>query len=170
MSSAVLEPQAAVAEAAAEHSDERSTQVVSFRLANEEYAVDIMRVQEIILIGQITEVPNVPEYVRGLINLRGHVIPVVDLRVRFRLGVADATEDTRIIVLNLSSKTVGVIVDGVDEVLRFSDDQVEPVSGGFTGVGSEYVRGLVKLENKLLILLNMDEVLRGEEVVQSASA
>jgi len=136
-----------------------TSQIVSFRLANEEYGVNIMHVQEIILIGQITEMPQVPEYVRGLINLRGHVIPIIDLRVRFGLEVTSATENSRIIVLNVNNKTVGITVDAVDEVLRINSDQIETSSVGLTGFGKEYVSGLVKFEKKLLILLNIEKIM-----------
>ena len=102
------------------------SQIVSFRLANEEYGVDIMRVQEIILVGQITCMPEVPDYICGLINLRGHVIPIVDLRRRFRLPVAENDEHTRIIVVNVKNQTIGIVVDAVNEVLRVNADQGEP--------------------------------------------
>lgn len=139
------------------------SQIVSFRLANEEYGVDIMHVQEIILIGQITEMPQVPEYVRGLINLRGHVIPIIDLRVKFGLEVTEKTEHSRIIVLNVNKKIVGITVDAVDEVLRIKSDQIEPASVGLTGFGKEYVSGLVKFEKKLLILLSIEKIISENE-------
>lgn len=142
-----------------------SSQIVSFRLANEEYGVEIMQVQEIILIGQITEMPNVPEHVRGLINLRGHVIAVLDLRTRFGLGTAATTDDSRIIVLNVEGKTIGVIVDAVNEVLRIHVEQIEDVSSGFHCSAQSYVRGLVKFEDKLVVLLNITGLLREEEGV-----
>jgi len=138
-------------------------------LGNEEYGVEIMQVQEIILIGQITEMPNVPAHVRGLINLRGHVIPVLDLRTRFELGPAATTVDSRIIVLNLEGKTIGVIVDAVDEVLRIHAEQIEEVSSGFTCSAQSYIRGLVKFKDRLVVLLNVTELLREEEGVLSES-
>ena len=141
------------------------SQLVSFRLANEEYGVDIMHVQEIILIGQITEMANVPEYIRGLINLRGHVIPIVDLRLRFELPRTERTEDSRIIVLNVHKQTIGIIVDSVNEVLRIHPEQVESASLGVTGMGDQYVSGLVKFETKLLILLNVEQILAEEQAI-----
>jgi len=136
-----------------------ASQIVSFRLANEEYGVDIMNVQEIILIGQITEMPQVPTFVRGLINLRGNVIPVIDLRVRFSLETSDQTESSRIVVLNVGERTMGVMVDAVDEVLRIRDEQIEPAPPGMAGLGRQYVRGLVKLESRLLVLLDIETVM-----------
>lgn len=140
------------------------SQIVSFRLANEEYGVDIMRAQEIIMPGQITRMPEVPDFICGLINLRGHVIPIVDLRKRFGLPAKEADEHTRIIVVNVAGKTIGIVVDAVTEVLRISADQVEPPPSSVAGIDHDYIRGLVKLQNKLLILLNIDRILsRGEQ-------
>ncbi len=139
------------------------SQLVSFRLANEEYGVDIMRVQEIILPGQITRMPEVPEFICGLINLRGHVIPIVDLRKRFGLPAAESDERTRIIVVNLMSKTIGIVVDAVNEVLRINAEQIDPPPSSVAGIDHAYIRGLVRFEDKLLIMLNIDNVLTQEE-------
>ena len=166
MSSNTLESPVAVESISDPDPSSGSTfQIVSFRLANEEYGVEIMQVQEIILIGQITEMPNVCAHVRGLINLRGHVIPVLDLRTRFALGAGTITDDSRIIVLNLEGKTIGVIVDAVNEVLRIQSEQIEGVSGGFSCSAQGYVKGLVKFKDKLVVLLNITELLREEEGV-----
>ena len=140
------------------------SQIVSFRLANEEYGVDIMRAQEIIMPGEITQMPEVPDFICGLINLRGHVIPIVDLRRRFGLPVKPNDGDTRIIVVNVGSKTIGMVVDAVTEVLRVSAEQVEPPPSSIAGFDQEYVRGLIKLEDKLLILLNIERTLAREQI------
>jgi len=138
---------------------ETTRQIVSFRLANEEYGVDIMRVQEIILMGKITKMPEVPDYICGLINLRGHVIPIVDLRKRFGLPAQENTEHTRTIVVNVHDRTIGIVVDAVSEVLRISAEQIEPPPSSVSGVDHNYIRGLVKFDEKLLILLNIEEIL-----------
>ncbi|MFQ5461645.1 MAG: chemotaxis protein CheW [Phycisphaerae bacterium] len=135
------------------------SQVVSFRLANEEYGLDIMKVREIILMGEITQVPEVPEYVCGLINLRGKVIPIVDLRRRFGLDIGDATEHTRIMVVNTNETTFGIIVDAVNEVLRIDAGEVSPPPTGLLGTDQSYIRGLVKMSERIMILLNLDMVL-----------
>ena len=139
------------------------SQIVSFRLANEEYGVDIMLVQEIILMGQITCMPQVPDYICGLINLRGHVIPIIDLRRRFGLPAADNDEHTRIIVVNVGSQTIGIVVDAVNEVLRVNPDQGEPPPSSVAGIGHDYIRALLKFDKKLLILLSIENVLSNEE-------
>ena len=140
-----------------------TTQLVSFRLGQEEYGVEITKVQEIILMGEITRVPQTPEYIKGLINLRSTVIPIVDLRLRFGLDQEQLTDDTRIMVVNVANKTIGIIVDAVSEVLRISDEQIAPPPPTVAGLGREYLTGLVKLENRLLILLDIDKILGQDE-------
>jgi len=139
-------------------------QLVSFRLAQEEYGIQITKVQEIILMGDITRVPQTPEYVKGLINLRSTVIPIVDLRLRFGLPVGDVTDETRIMVVNVAGKTIGIIVDAVSEVLRINKDQIAPPPPTVAGLGREYLTGLVKLDKRLLILLDIDKILVEREL------
>ena len=140
-----------------------SVQLVSFRLAREEYGIEITKVQEIILLGEITRVPQTPDFIKGLINLRSTVIPVVDLRLRFGLAAEEPTDETRIMVVNVGGKTLGVIVDAVNEVLRVSQEQIVPPPPTVAGLGHEYLTGLVKLDNRLLILLNIDNILGDDE-------
>jgi purine-binding chemotaxis protein CheW len=134
-------------------------QVVSFRLASEEYGIEITKVQEIILMGDITRVPHAAVYIKGLINLRSMVIPIVDLRVRFDMPEVTATDETRIMVINFSGKTIGIIVDAVNEVLRISKEQIAPPPLTALCVGQDYLTGLAKLGKRLLILLDVDRIL-----------
>jgi purine-binding chemotaxis protein CheW len=145
-------------------------QLVGFRLAEEEYAVEITKVQEIILPGEITRVPRTPDYIKGLINLRSEVIPVVDLRCRFGLPAQEATEETRIMVINVHGKTLGMIVDAVSEVLRVPQDQVVSPPPAVMASDREYLAGLVQLDDRLLILVDIDEVLGTEEEDAAADA
>ena len=140
-----------------------SMQLVSFRLAEEEYGIEITTIREIILMGEITRVPQTPHYVKGLINLRSTVIPVIDLRARFGLPEEELTDESRIMVMNVGTKTIGIVVDAVSEVLRVTQDQMAPPPPTVAGLGQEYLTGLVKLEDRLLILLDIEKLLGEEE-------
>lgn len=139
-------------------------QLVVFDLASEAYGVDIGAVREIIRMQEITCVPRTPEFVEGVINLRGKVIPVIDLRRRFGLPVADQNDDNRIVVVDIGGQGIGVIVDAVTEVLRLATDAVEPPSAVITTTDSDYLLGIAKVENRLIILLDLERVLTEEEM------
>lgn len=136
-------------------------QLVLFDLASEHYAVDSSTVREIIRIQSITRVPGAPSFVEGVTNLRGRVVPVLDLRKRLDLPVSDRNKDTRIVVVNVAGHDVGLIVDGVSEVLRIPVAVIEPPSMIVTGEDSDYIRGIAKLESKMVILLDLDTLLSG---------
>jgi purine-binding chemotaxis protein CheW len=137
--------------------DER--QLVVFQLGAEFYGVDIARVHEIIRLQAVTRVPRAPAFVEGVINLRGKVIPVVDLRRRFGLPTAEHTRASRIVVVEIGDQVVGVVVDGVSEVLRVNGATVEPPSPVVAGIDSEYIHAIAKLDDRLVILLDLDRVL-----------
>ena len=133
-------------------------QLVTFFLGEEVYGIDILAVQEIIRMQAITEIPRTAEYVEGVINLRGKVIPIIDLRKRFSLPVEDETKDTRIIVVEIESKVIGMIVDGVSKVLRLNANLVEPPSPIIGGVDSNYIKGVGKIDDQLVILLDLTKI------------
>ena len=141
--------------------DER--QLVVFDLSAESYGVDIGAVREIIRLQEITKVPRTPEFVEGVINLRGGVIPVIDLRKRFELTLAEETSDNRIVVVDISGQNIGVVVDAVTEVLRINSDLIEPPSSVITTAESEYLLGIAKLDDRLIILLDLNQVLSEAE-------
>lgn len=151
------------ASASSMHKDGKTFQVVSFRLGEEEYGVNIMSVQEIILVGNITQVPEVPEHVLGVINLRGNVIPILSLRRRFAMAEQAHDDETRIVVMNLQGRTVGAVVDAVSEVLRLSHEEISPTPASLVGAGKDYVQGLARRKDRLLILLDMTRLLGGTE-------
>ena len=140
-----------------------SLQLVSFKLAEETYGIEITKIREIILLGEITQVPETPHYIKGLINLRSTVIPVIDLRCRFSLPEGDSTDESRIMVLNVGTRTIGIVVDAVSEVLRVANDQISAAPPTVASLGNEYMSGLVKLEEQLLILLDVDQLFGEEE-------
>jgi purine-binding chemotaxis protein CheW len=138
---------------------EELLQLVSFNIGNEEFGVDILQVQEIHRVLDVTRVPHAPEYVDGVINLRGKVIPIIDLRRRFGMERKEHDKHTRIVVVELSGKVVGFVVDAVREVLRISRSVTEPPPSIVGGVHEEYVTAVGKLEDRLLILLDLEKVL-----------
>lgn len=138
-------------------------QVVVLELAGEAYGVEIGRVEEIIRMQAITRIPNGPAFIEGVTNLRGRVIPVLDLRKRFGLPASEATRRSRIVVGELGEHTVGLVVDGVSEVLLVGSDAVEPPSTLVTSADSAFLRGVAKLEERLILLLDLSRILTQAE-------
>ncbi|MGE5371886.1 MAG: chemotaxis protein CheW [Solirubrobacterales bacterium] len=134
-------------------------QTVVFRLGSEEYAIDIGKVQEIIRMPEITALPQTPDYVLGVVNLRGNIIPVVDLKIRFSGKHTEANIETRVIVVEVGQNKVGIIVDAVSEVIKLPADQIVPAESIHTSVHEEYVLGVARLDQRLLIVLDVDKLL-----------
>lgn len=140
-----------------------SEQLVVFGLANEYYGVDIGSVNTIIRMQEITTVPKAPAFVEGVINLRGSIVPVIDLRKRFGLTLGEHTKASRIVVVETEGLLIGLIVDVVAETLWLSAESIEPPSPVITSVDSDYLRGVGKADSRLIILLEMSKVLTGRE-------
>lgn len=134
-------------------------QLVTFNLGSEEYAVDILKVQEINRMKEITRVPNSPDYVEGVINLRGKVIPVVSLRKKFSLEERENDVQSRIMIMDIQGITMGLIVDAVSEVLRVPASIVEQAPPMTSNISTEFIRGIAKLEDRLIILLDMERLI-----------
>ncbi|SEO80761.1 chemotaxis protein CheW [Propionispora vibrioides] len=134
-------------------------QLVAFKLGREEYGIDILQVQEIKRMTDITRVPHTPEYIKGVINLRGSVLPVIDLKTRLDLLEQDYTDDTRIIIVKVDEIAVGMIVDAVSEVMAIDQEQIEVSQEAVGGVSTNYISGVGKLENRLMILLNLEAII-----------
>ncbi len=138
-------------------------QYLTFLLGQEEYGVDILRVQEIKGWERATEIPNTPEYIRGVLNLRGTVIPIVDLRRRFELESADYTNTTVVIVLRIESdtgtRTMGFVVDAVSDVYNVAPDHVQPAPDFGARVNTQFIRGLAAVDEKMVILLDIDRLI-----------
>jgi purine-binding chemotaxis protein CheW len=143
--------------------DQELTQLVTFSIGDEEFGVNILQVQEIIRTMEITHVPRAPEFVEGVINLRGKVIPIVDMRRRFGLRSKEHDKYTRIIVIEIDMIIVGFVVDSVSEVLRIPASSVQPPPPVVAGMDSDYIDGVGKLDDRLLILLDLDSLLDNEE-------
>jgi purine-binding chemotaxis protein CheW len=141
----------------------QTMQVVSFALGSEEYGVDIAQVQEINRMVAITHVPRAPHFMEGVINLRGQLIPIIDLRTRFGMPRTEHTKNTRIVVTEIGSKRVGMVVDSVSEVLRIPTEQIEDAPDMIAGVDTEYIRGVGKVGDRLIIMLDLGRVISGNE-------
>jgi purine-binding chemotaxis protein CheW len=148
---------------AAADQDDRLLQLVTFTIASEEFGVEILKVQEIIRTLEITRVPRSPAFVEGVINLRGKVIPIIDLRRRFGIESKTSDKDTRIIVIEINQMVVGFVVDSVSEVLRIPASTVEPPPSIVAGIDSEYISGVGKLNDRLLIMIDLNKLLSPEE-------
>lgn len=138
--------------------------LIIFKLGREEYGMDILRVQEIKRMMSITRVPATPAFIKGVINLRGSVLPVIDLRTRLGLLEADLTEAARIIVVLVNESIVGFIVDEVVEVTTINPQDVEPANAMSSGLSTEYISGIAKADNRLYIMLNPDPIVNISQV------
>jgi len=138
-------------------------QIVVFELSSEDFGVNIASVESIIKMQPVTKMPHAPGFVEGVTNLRGKVLPVIDLRKRFGLAPRVADKNSRIIVISVGQTEVGMIVDGVSEVLTISDQAIEPAPAIATTVDSTFITGIAKLEERLVILLDLDRVLSIQE-------
>jgi purine-binding chemotaxis protein CheW len=159
MAPATPQADARIASPSPPRAEGRPLQFVGFRLDRSDYAVAIRRVQEIILMAPITRLPQAPAEVEGLINLRGSVLPVINLRTRFGLPPRPFDEETRIVVVNLGSRTLGLIVDAVSQVMRVAEDQVQPPPPGVSSVASSAISGLLKEGDRLVIALDVDRLM-----------
>lgn len=156
--------------------DQDSLQIVTFEVGREEFAIDILAVQEIVRMMQITRVPHSPPAVKGVVNFRGQITPVVDLRQRFGLEAREEQDkDARIIVIEVQGRILGFIVDRVHEVLRIDSSILDPAPSLISSVDADYVRGVGKLDNRLIILLDLERLFMPKElgeidrVVEAAS-
>lgn len=138
-------------------------QLVGFKVGTEEFGVDILKVQEINRMLKITKVPNAPDFVEGVVNLRGRIIPVIDLRKRLAIENKEHDNKTRIIVVDIQGNIVGFIVDEVNEVLRISKEIIESPPELVAQVDSDFITSVAKLEDRIIILLDLDNLLKKDE-------
>lgn len=141
---------------------EATEHLATFFLAGEEYGVDVRLVQEIIRVADITQVPRAPAYIKGVINLRGRIIPVVDLKKKLALGEVDRTRQARIVVVKVRDRLIGLLVDGASQVLRVPLSIIEPPPEEVVDIEANYIRGVAKLEKRLIILVDLPKILSVE--------
>jgi len=138
-------------------------EVLAFTLGNEEYGVDILKVQEIRGYEKTTQIANAPEYIKGLVNLRGIIVPIIDMRIKFMLGTPTYDEFTVVIILNIGSRVVGMVVDSVSDVTTLTADQIKPAPSMGTSVDTDYLIGLGVIDERMLILLDIDKMMSSHE-------
>jgi len=143
--------------------EQKELQIVSFHLG-EEYGLPIEQVREIIRVGAITQVPNSPDYMEGVINLRGRVLPVLNLRKRLKIKEMDITKASRIVVAEINSKVIGLLVDSVSHVLKIPKDVIEPPPEEVLEIDTDYIKGVGKLGERLIILLDLERLLKREKL------
>ncbi|MCG8336104.1 MAG: chemotaxis protein CheW [Proteobacteria bacterium] len=144
--------------------DTQKDKYLSFRLGNEEYGIEIRHIIEIIVMQEITKVPDMPGFIIGVINLRGNVISVMDIRKRFGLDSRDYDDRTCIIVVQINNISIGLIVDTVNEVVDIPENQIDPPPRTHSGIGSSYIQGMGKIGEKVKILLDIEKILYEEEL------
>ncbi|HED34865.1 MAG TPA: chemotaxis protein CheW [Gammaproteobacteria bacterium] len=162
--------QAAADEEVTQHDSEKEfKEFLTFFLAGEEYGVDILRVQEIKGWDSVTNIPNTPDYIRGVINIRGSIVPIIDMRLRFNLEMKEYDATTVVIVLNVvkngkANRTMGVVVDAVSDVYNVPADDVKASPDFGTAVDTEFVTGLATIDEKMIIVLDIDHMLNAAEL------
>jgi len=139
-------------------------QFLSFQLGAEEYGIDILRVQEIRAYEKATRIPNTPDFIKGVINLRGVIVPVVDLRMKFGLQTAEYNEVTVVVVLNVAGRTIGVVVDSVSDVLSLTPSDIRPAPEFTSSVDNAFVRGLATLDQRMLIIADIERLMTGADM------
>lgn len=142
----------------------RSRELLAFTLGQEEYGIDILKVQEIRGYEAVTRIANVPEFIKGVVNLRGTIVPIVDMRIKFNLGEPTYDQFTVVIILNISGRVVGMVVDTVSDVTTLRDDQIKPPPEMGRGLGADYLIGLGTHEERMLILIDIDKLMSSAEM------
>ncbi|MGJ7501114.1 chemotaxis protein CheW [Variovorax sp. ZT5P49] len=139
-------------------------EVVTFKLGEEEYGIDIQKVQELRGYDAVTRIANAPEYIKGVVNLRGIIVPIIDMRIKFKLGDPTYDQFTVVIVLNIGGRVVGMVVDSVSDVITLTGDQIKPAPEMGSVLDADYLIGLGTLEERMLILVDIDRLMSSDEM------
>lgn len=143
--------------------DNGSISLVTFRLGSGEYAIDIMQAKEIIKIEKITLIPNAPDFVEGVINLRGNIIPIIDLKKRFKIeDLTNQEKNTGIIIVKIDNLDMGIIIDSISKVVSIANSNIQPPPPMFSGIGQRYIKGVGKIGDKLLVVLDLAKLFTEE--------
>jgi purine-binding chemotaxis protein CheW len=137
---------------------------LTFVLGNEQYGLEILKVQEIRGYDAVTQIANTPDFIKGVVNLRGKIVPIVDLRIKFHLGKVEYDEFTVVIILNLNGRVVGIVVDGVSDVMALKEEQIREVPSLVTSIDTKYIVGLATVEQQMLILVDIEQLMTSQEM------
>ena len=150
----------------------KNNEFLTFMLANEEYGIDIIKVQEIRGYGAVTAIANAPNFIKGVVNLRGNIVPIVDLRIKFNLNNIKYDDSTVVIILNIAERVVGIVVDSVSDVMTLTPDQIKPVPEFASTFDTEYLIGLGAVDQRMLILVDIERLMTSHdmELLDSAAA
>ena len=159
------QPQAATsADSAGNLPNVSANEFLTFRLGKEEYGIDILKVQEIRGYDAITQIANSPEFIKGVVNLRGIIVPIIDMRIKFKLGNADYDQFTVVIILNVSGRVMGIVVDGVSDVISLDMDQVRATPEFGSVIDTKYIMGLGTVDERMLILVDIEKLMASEDM------
>ena len=143
---------------------ELEQEFLTFTLGPEEYAIDILKVQEIRGYDTVTAIANAPKFIKGVINLRGTIVPIVDLRIKFGIGTVEYTPFTVVIILSLAQRVVGVVVDSVSDVIGMTPEQIRPAPNFSSQVGAAFIRGLGTIDERMLIVVDIERLMLAPEM------
>jgi len=155
---------AAIAKSSGPITSQMANEFLTFRLGGEEYGIEILKVQEIRGYDSITQIANAPEFIKGVVNLRGIIVPIIDMRIKFRLGTADYDQFTVVIILNVAGRVMGIVVDGVSDVLTLGAEQMRPTPEFGSVIDTEYIMGLGTVDERMLILIDIEKLMGSSEM------
>ena len=152
--------------------DGNSRELLTFTLGSEEYGIDILKVQEIRGYDAVTTIANSPEFIKGVINLRGIIVPIVDMRIKFKLGNITYNELTVVIILNVANRVVGIVVDGVSDVIALTAEQLKPAPEFSSSLDMQYIMGLGTVDERMIIVMDIEKLMTGRDMdlVEMAAA
>lgn len=147
-----------------QHTSQMANEFLTFRLGSEEYGIEILKVQEIRGYDAITQIANAPEFIKGVVNLRGIIVPIIDMRIKFRLGSATYDQFTVVIILNVAGRVMGIVVDGVSDVITLGLEQMRPAPGLGSVIDTEYIMGLGTVDERMLILIDIEKMMSSSDM------
>ena len=153
-----------VTESSGSAMNQMANEFLTFRLGSEEYGIEILKVQEIRGYDAITQIANAPEFIKGVVNLRGIIVPIIDMRIKFRLGSATYDQFTVVIILNVAGRVMGIVVDGVSDVITLGLEQMRPAPGLGSVIDTEYIMGLGTVDERMLILIDIEKLMGSSDM------